>query len=156
MAWFVPPLNATEMVTVQMVLHAASDWMFAASLLYDGCPGGRVSSFKQGHMVSVAAAAWQWPTVLWEAPSLCVTEWDSQNTSLLVFVKCNPLLFPLKWIPSIFNRVCWKLVNQENWMRSLRNICARHNCIKSNNQWRHYSTRGFKRGVERRLCIFPM
>lgn len=65
-------------------------------------------------------------------------------------------LFSSNAFPSIFNRVCWKLVNQESWMRSLRNICAWHNCIKSNNQRRNYSTREVKWGVARRLFIFPM
>lgn len=90
-------------------------------------------------------------TLLWVAHYLPLSGTPKTPACFFFFWNRNPLSFHLKWILSIFNRVCWKLVNQGNSMRSLRNTCAWHNCIKSNYQRRDDSTREVKWGVVRRL-----
>lgn len=157
MAWIVPPLIAIEMVKVQMALY----WARVLMCLNVCCLSASWRlSYREVFILQTGAygesgCCLALTNILLKS-SLSVNECDSQNGSLFFLWDVIHFLFSSNAFPSIFNGVCWKLVNQENWMRSLRNICAWHNCIKSNNQRRNYSTREVKWGVARRLFIFPM
>lgn len=157
MAWIVPPLIAIEMVKVQMALY----WARVLMCLNVCCLSASWRlSYREVFILQTGAygesgCCLALTNILLKS-SLSVNECDSQNASLFFLWDIIHFLFSSNAFPSIFNGVCWKLVNQENWMRSLRNICAWHNCIRSNNQRRNYSTREVKWGVARRLFIIPM